>query len=105
MIVIASAEFLFLYKANKPVNLELPYYEYKEFNSEENIRKAKFRFGRGDIECLADMLQLPPTFECPQGSVCDRIEGLCILLHQLAYPCRCTATWLVDLQDQFPFCV
>lgn len=34
------------------------------------------------------MLQLPPTFECPQGSVCDRIEGQCILLRRLAYPCR-----------------
>ena len=39
MIVIAYAEklltdeeFLFLYEANKPVNLELPYYEYEEFN-------------------------------------------------------------------------
>ena len=44
MIVIACAEklltdeeFLFLYKANKPVNLELPDKEYEEFNLEENI--------------------------------------------------------------------
>ena len=99
MIVIAYAEklltdeeFLFLYEANKPVNLDLPYYEYEEFNVEENISeaecKAEFRFERGDIERLADVLQLPPTFECPQGSVCDRIEGLCILLRRLAYPCR-----------------
>ena len=98
MIVIAYAEklltdeeFLFLYEANKPVNLELPYYEYEEFNL-ENISEAEceaeFRFERGDIEHLADVLQLPPTFECPQGSVCDRIEGLCILLRRLAYPCR-----------------
>ena len=98
MIVIAYAEklltdeeFLFLYEVSKSVNLELPYYEYEEFNL-ENISeaecKAEFRFERGDIERLADVLQLPPTFECPQGSVCDRIEGLCILLRRLAYPCR-----------------
>ena len=43
---------------------------------------------RGDIESLADVLQLPPIFTRPQGSVCDRIEGLCILLRRLAYPCR-----------------
>ena len=82
MIVIAYAEklltdeeILFLYEANKQVNLELPYYEYEEFNLEENFSeaecKAKFRFERGDIEHFADVLQLPPTFECPQGSVCD----------------------------------
>ena len=99
MIVIAYAEgllmdeeFMFLYETNQPVNLELPYYEYEEFNFDENISeaecKAEFRFERGDIERLADVLQLPPTFTCPQGSVCDRIEGLCILLRRLAYPCR-----------------
>ena len=107
MIVIAYAEklltdeeFLFLYEANKPVNLELPYYEYEEFNL-ENISEAEceaeFRFERGDIEHLADVLQLPPTFECPQGSVCDRIEGLCILLRRLAYPCRYS-----DMVSRFP---
>ena len=95
MIVIAYAideEFLVLYEANKPVDLELPYYEYEEFNQEENISeaecKAEFRFEREDIERLADMLQLPATCKCPQGSVCDRIKGRCILLRRLAYPCR-----------------
>ncbi|PFX23723.1 hypothetical protein AWC38_SpisGene11712 [Stylophora pistillata] len=90
--LLADEEFLFLYEANKPVNLELPYYEYEEFILQENTSEAEckveFRFERGDIERLADVLQLPPTFECPQGSVCDRIEGLCILLRRLAYPCR-----------------
>ena len=99
MIIIAYAEnlltdeeFLILHQAHKPVNLELPYYEYEEFDLEENISeaecKAEFRFERGDVERLADLLQLPATFKCPQGSVCDRIEGICILLRRLAYPCR-----------------
>ena len=72
----------------------LPYYEYEyeEFSLEENISeaecKAEFRFERGDIERVADELQLPPIFECPQGSAFDRIEGLCILLRRLAYPYR-----------------
>ena len=89
--LLTDEEFLFLYEANKPDNLELPYYEYEEFNLEnicEAECKTEFRFERGDIERLADVLQLPPTFECPQGSVCDRTEGLCILLRRLAYPCR-----------------
>ena len=44
MIIIAYAEglltdeeFMFLYETNQPVNLELPYYEYEEFNFDENI--------------------------------------------------------------------
>ena len=67
MIVIAYAEkllsdeeFLFLYEANKPANLDLPHYEYEEFNLEEKISeaecKAEFRFERGDIERLADVI-------------------------------------------------
>ena len=35
--LLTDEEFLFLYEANKPVNLELPYYEYEEFNLEENM--------------------------------------------------------------------
>ncbi|CAB3991852.1 Hypothetical predicted protein [Paramuricea clavata] len=34
------------------------------------------------------LLNLPPKFVCPQGSVCSGIEGLCICLKRLAYPCR-----------------
>ena len=47
MIVIAYAEglltdeeFMFLYETNQPVNLELPYYEYEEFNFDENSSEA-----------------------------------------------------------------
>ena len=39
--LLTDEEFLFLYEANKPVNLELPYYEYEEFNLEENISEAE----------------------------------------------------------------
>ena len=90
--ILTDEEFIVLYEANRLINLELPYYEYEEFNLEENISeaecKAEFGFERGHIELLANVLQLPPTFKCPQGSVCDRTEGLCILLRRLAYPCR-----------------
>ena len=65
--LLTEEEFMFLYETNKPVNLELPYYEYE--NSSEAECKAEFRFEKGDIERLADVLQLPPTFTCPQGSV------------------------------------
>ena len=35
--LLTDEEFMFLYETNQPVNLELPYYEYEEFNFDENI--------------------------------------------------------------------
>ena len=32
--------------------------------------------------------RLPDSYICEQGTVCDGIEGLCLLLRRLAYPCR-----------------
>lgn len=49
---------------------------------------TEFQVEKWHIPLLADRLQIPPTFQCPQRSVCDGIEGLCMLLRQLAYPCR-----------------
>ena len=50
---------LFLYETNQPVNLELPYYEYEEFNFDENISeaecKAEFRFEREEISNVSLM--------------------------------------------------
>ena len=46
------------------------------------------RVEKWHIPMLADRLQIQPTFQCPQRSVCDGIEGLCMLLKRLAYPCR-----------------
>ena len=49
---------------------------------------TEFRVEKWHTPWLADRLQIPPTFQCPQGSVHDGMEGLCILLKQPAYPCR-----------------
>ena len=43
---------------------------------------------KNDLEDLAGVLQIPETFVCSQRSVCSGIEGLCIALKRLAYPCR-----------------
>jgi len=37
---------------------------------------------------LADSLGIPPVFCCSQRFVFEGMEGLCMLLKQLAYPCR-----------------
>ena len=45
-------------------------------------------FRKRDIVGLRDVLQIPAVVECEQRSVCDGVEGLCILLRRLCYPCR-----------------
>ena len=37
---------------------------------------------------LAEALGVPPVFRCSQRSVFDGMEGLCMLLKRLVYPCR-----------------
>jgi len=49
---------------------------------------AEFRFRKRDLPLLAEVLQLPDSFTCDQRSVVSGMEGLCILLRRLSYPCR-----------------
>ncbi|XP_028416835.1 uncharacterized protein LOC114541044 [Dendronephthya gigantea] len=47
-----------------------------------------FRFAKGDIPRLAQALRLPNKLTGYQGTVCYKIEALCLFLRCLAYPCR-----------------
>ena len=49
---------------------------------------AEFRVQKQDIPVLANVLQLPMNIRCPQRTIWDRIEGLCMLLRRFSYPCR-----------------
>ena len=49
---------------------------------------TEFRFEKSHLPLLADVLQIPPMFKCPQGSVADGTKALCMLLKRLSYPCR-----------------
>lgn len=71
-----------------------PYDNYEEF-SLDNFSKeciAEFRVEKNDLPILADSLGIPPVFRCSQRSVFGGMEGLCMLLKQLAYPCRYSDT-------------
>ena len=47
-----------------------------------------FRFSKEDVPGLAEALRLPNKSTGYQGTTCDSIEGLCLHLRHLAYPCR-----------------
>ena len=41
-----------------------------------------------DLLLLAEVLQIPDSFTCYQRTVTSGMEGLCVLLRRLSYPCR-----------------
>ena len=88
---ISEDEFLLLYDANSSKNPDFPHQNYEHFDLEELDESeclAEFRFQKRDIPVLAEAMRLPDSYTCEQGTVCDGIEGLCLLLRRLAYPCR-----------------
>ena len=84
-------EFVLLYNLNTSKNPVFPYEIYERFdlaNVDEAECKAEFRVEKSDLPQLADALRIPQIFKCDQRSECDGMEGLCMLLRRLAYPCR-----------------
>ena len=89
--MIDDDEFLLLHEQHSSTNPDFPYHVYTAFDLDERYESeclAEFRFRKRDIVALIDILQIPAIIECKQRSVCDSVEGLCILLRQLSYPCR-----------------
>ena len=58
--------------------------------------RTMFRFDKDDITILAQALRIPDKITCPNRTTATGIEGLCIVLRRLSYPCR-----LEDLEPLF----
>ncbi|XP_028395743.1 uncharacterized protein LOC114519770 [Dendronephthya gigantea] len=89
--IVNDEEFLLLWDANKSKNPDFPVTIYPKFNlKEKDVAevKAEFRFEKNDLPSLHEVLRIPDVFRCQQGSVCDGMTGLCIVLKRLTYPCR-----------------
>ena len=88
---IDDEEFILLYDLYSSKDLDFPYDVYAPFDLDELDEAecvAEFRFRKRDVRALAEVLRVPDTITCEQGSVCTGIEGLCMLLRRMAYPCR-----------------
>lgn len=89
---ITDAEFILLYEYNwsKPL---FPYWKFESFNvdtwDDEECR-TELRFAKTDLPLLKQLLGVPDKICCRQGTTCSGMEGLCVLLKRLAYPCRYT---------------
>ena len=89
--LIDDEELILLFDEYSPLNPDFSYNSYSSFDLDEVDEAeclADFRFRKRDIPVLANVLQIPDRFECNQRSICDGIEGLCILLKRMSYPCR-----------------
>lgn len=89
--IISDEEFVTLYDCYQSKNPDFSYQCYARFDLEDIDLaecKAEFRVEKQDILRLAEALHLPNTFRCQQRSVCPGIEGLCMVLKRMAYPCR-----------------
>ncbi|XP_068737629.1 trichohyalin-like [Montipora capricornis] len=88
---IDDEDFILLYDLYSSKDLDFPYDVYAPFDLDELDEAecvAEFRFRKRDVRALAEVLRVPDTITCEQGSVCAGIEGLCMLLRRMAYPCR-----------------
>ena len=89
--LITDEELLLLLEENTSKNPDFSYDAYDRFDLEkieEAECKSVFRVEKRDIPLLAEALGLPDTFTCPQRSVADGIEGLCMVLKRTSFPCR-----------------
>ena len=115
MIVIAYAEglltdeeFMFLYETNQPVNLELPCYEYEEFNFDENMMAPNVKQSLGLKEEISNVSLMFLNYRPPL-----RVHKAVFATEQRAFAYFfvashihvVTVTWSADLQNQFLFCV
>ena len=89
--LIDDEEFAVLYEEFTSPNLPFGHWDYEKFsleNKDATECKADFRFKKSDISLLVDVLHMPDTFTCPNGTICDSTEGLCVILKHFSYPCR-----------------
>lgn len=88
---ITAEQLLVLLEENTSQNPEFDYLQYERFDLAtipEPECRSNFRFDKDDIPLLADALGLPDQFQCYQRTTARKLEGLCILLRRLAFPCR-----------------
>ena len=87
---IDDVEFTVLYEENYSREI-FPYWKYDKFDLDgwdDAECKVELRFDKSDLAVLLRTLRFPDRFVCSQRTVCSCLEGLCILLKRLSFPCR-----------------
>ena len=86
---ISDEEFVPLYDSYRSKNPDFGYQSYDVFDL-ENMNSAdckpELRVENADLPRIADALHISAVFHCKQRSICDGLEGLCVLLRRLVIP-------------------
>lgn len=88
--IIDDEEFVVLYEENFSREI-FPYWKYDKFNLDNwdgTECQTELRFAKSHLDSLLHVLGFPDKFVCSQRTLCSGMEGLCILLKRLAFPCR-----------------
>ena len=91
-LMMRNLRFTLLYEENYSRGI-FPHWKYDKFDLDdwdEEECKVELRFDKSDLAVLLHALRFPDRFVCSQRTVCSGMEGLCILLKRLAFPCRFT---------------
>ena len=102
--IIDDEELIVLYDLYSSRDPDFPYDHYTTFDLDaldESESVAEFRLCKRDVRTLSNVLQIPDTIICDQRSICDGIEGLCILLKRMS--CMLADSRLLDDLEQFAF--
>ena len=89
--IISDDEFSVLWESYRSKNPDFPHSSYARFDLQNIVEAeclAEFRVQKQDIPVLANVLQLSVNIHCPQRTICNRVEGLGMLLKRFSYPCR-----------------
>ena len=84
--IVDDDEFLLFYDFFGSKNPDFPCASYPPFDlqdMEDSGCLPEFRVHKRGIPLLADAPQIPPTFRYQKRSVCEGIEGLCMLQNKI----------------------
>ena len=90
--IIDEEEFVILTELNMSEEL-YPYWNFPLFDLDmwdDKRCQTELRFRKVDLFELKDVLRLPEKIVTVQRTICSAMEGLCIFLKRLAFPCRYT---------------
>ena len=90
--IIDEYEFTLLYELNHSRDL-YPHWNFNNFDLlswDDAQCRTDLRFRKTDLPLLLNAFQIPGIIKCCQGTICTGMEGLCIMLKRLAFPCRYT---------------
>ncbi len=91
--IIDESEFVAVYDDTRRKSPEFQFWDYDKVETQLHFMtndecRSYFRVDLEDLPVLAQALNIPERFVCPNRTLSIGMEGLCVALRRFAYPCR-----------------